>query len=349
MAGKDWLTSFLERNRTLSIRRPQATSMSCSTSFNKTTVTAFFNNLKTVLTRYNFEANDIWNMDETGTTTVQVPDKVIATKGQRQAGSRKENKRRGRKRSTAILTDTPVKHTAADGIVSLGLSVINKLPAKELDKIFKNANELPSSQQGGNCTPETEDIGELLKEIANNRERIKKLENIVTTLTKLMLHFADNNGALENNDGEPNLGEDATVNSETPDPADEPEGDDDNGAVPSGTLAARSEDGNEDGILGFETDSNCTHGYTDFVIPTVHRRKMAKAQRRKEKRECAKPVAEEGCSSSLKAAVDPSMSEVSQNQVIIGASGLVLGLIITSAGVIYYKKKSTGRILVPSS
>ncbi|KAJ8273825.1 hypothetical protein GJAV_G00105920, partial [Gymnothorax javanicus] len=65
MAGKDWLTSFLERNKTLSIRRPQATSMSRSTSFNKTNVTAFFNNLKTVLTRYNFEANDIWNMDET--------------------------------------------------------------------------------------------------------------------------------------------------------------------------------------------------------------------------------------------------------------------------------------------
>ncbi|KAJ8263818.1 hypothetical protein GJAV_G00141640, partial [Gymnothorax javanicus] len=87
MAGKDWLTSFLERNRTLSIHRPQATSMSRSTSFNKTNVTAFFNNLKTVLTRYNFEANDIWNMDETGTTTVQVPDKVIATKGQRQVGA----------------------------------------------------------------------------------------------------------------------------------------------------------------------------------------------------------------------------------------------------------------------
>ncbi|KAJ8273447.1 hypothetical protein GJAV_G00101720 [Gymnothorax javanicus] len=87
MAGKDWLTSFLERNRTLSICQPQATSMSRSTSFNKTNVTAFFNNLKTVLTRYNFEANDIWNMDETGTTTVQVPDKVIATKGQRQVGA----------------------------------------------------------------------------------------------------------------------------------------------------------------------------------------------------------------------------------------------------------------------
>ncbi|XP_061087461.1 H-2 class II histocompatibility antigen, E-S beta chain-like [Conger conger] len=46
---------------------------------------------------------------------------------------------------------------------------------------------------------------------------------------------------------------------------------------------------------------------------------------------------------------DPNMSEVKRNKVIIGASGLVLGLIITIAGVVYYKKKSTGRILVPSS
>uniref|UniRef100_A0A8C1RZJ0 HTH CENPB-type domain-containing protein n=1 Tax=Cyprinus carpio TaxID=7962 RepID=A0A8C1RZJ0_CYPCA len=66
MAGKDWLTSFLERNITLSIHRPQATSMSRSTSFNKTNVTAFYNNLQTVLARYLFEAKDIWNVDETG-------------------------------------------------------------------------------------------------------------------------------------------------------------------------------------------------------------------------------------------------------------------------------------------
>ncbi|KAI1886080.1 hypothetical protein AGOR_G00210340 [Albula goreensis] len=46
---------------------------------------------------------------------------------------------------------------------------------------------------------------------------------------------------------------------------------------------------------------------------------------------------------------DPSMPEAERNKVIIGASALVLGLIITIAGVVYYKKKSTGRILVPSS
>uniref|UniRef100_A0A8C9W9T2 Ig-like domain-containing protein n=1 Tax=Scleropages formosus TaxID=113540 RepID=A0A8C9W9T2_SCLFO len=46
---------------------------------------------------------------------------------------------------------------------------------------------------------------------------------------------------------------------------------------------------------------------------------------------------------------DPSTLDGERNKVIIGASGLVLGLILSLAGVIYYKKKSTGRILVPTS
>nr|AGV52144.1 MHC class II beta antigen [Megalobrama amblycephala] len=45
---------------------------------------------------------------------------------------------------------------------------------------------------------------------------------------------------------------------------------------------------------------------------------------------------------------DPSLPESERNKIAIGASGLVLGIIIAAAGLIYYKKKSTGRILVPS-
>ncbi|XP_048882975.1 H-2 class II histocompatibility antigen, E-S beta chain-like [Brienomyrus brachyistius] len=46
---------------------------------------------------------------------------------------------------------------------------------------------------------------------------------------------------------------------------------------------------------------------------------------------------------------DPSVPEGVRNKVIIGTSGLVLGLVLSIAGFVYYKKKSTGRILVPSS
>ncbi|XP_039677625.1 uncharacterized protein LOC120572363 isoform X2 [Perca fluviatilis] len=73
MAGKDWFASFMERSGSLSIRRPQATSNSRLTSFIRTNVAAFFANLKMVLDRHSFQAKDIWNMDETGVITVQVP------------------------------------------------------------------------------------------------------------------------------------------------------------------------------------------------------------------------------------------------------------------------------------
>nr|WOW72662.1 MHC class II antigen beta chain [Gymnocypris eckloni] len=45
---------------------------------------------------------------------------------------------------------------------------------------------------------------------------------------------------------------------------------------------------------------------------------------------------------------DPSLPESERNKIAIGASGLVLGIIIAAAGIIYYKKKSTGRTLVPT-
>nr|AAO19847.1 MHC class II beta subunit [Sander vitreus] len=46
---------------------------------------------------------------------------------------------------------------------------------------------------------------------------------------------------------------------------------------------------------------------------------------------------------------DPSMPESERNKLAIGASGLILGLVLSLAGFIYYKRKARGRILVPSS
>ncbi|KAM4564630.1 H-2 class II histocompatibility antigen, E-S beta chain [Fundulus diaphanus] len=46
---------------------------------------------------------------------------------------------------------------------------------------------------------------------------------------------------------------------------------------------------------------------------------------------------------------NPSMSESERNQLAIGASGLILGLVLSLAGFIYYKRKARGRILVPTS
>ena len=43
--------------------------------------------LADVIERYSFDACDIWNMDETGVTTVQTPDRVVARRGVKQVGS----------------------------------------------------------------------------------------------------------------------------------------------------------------------------------------------------------------------------------------------------------------------
>ncbi|XP_029932310.1 H-2 class II histocompatibility antigen, E-S beta chain-like [Myripristis murdjan] len=46
---------------------------------------------------------------------------------------------------------------------------------------------------------------------------------------------------------------------------------------------------------------------------------------------------------------DPSLPESERNKIAIGASGLILGLILSLAGFIYYKRKMKGRILVPTN
>lgn len=87
MAGEVWLKLFMERHPILSLRLPQATSIARATSFNKTNVATFFENYTGVLAKHTLDAKDIWNVDETGTTTVQKPDRVIARRGEKQVSA----------------------------------------------------------------------------------------------------------------------------------------------------------------------------------------------------------------------------------------------------------------------
>ena len=87
MAGEEWFHSFMNRNPLLSVRVAQATNLSRATSYNKTNVEAFYENLQTVLDRYTYKSQDIYNVDETGVTTVQKPNKIVARRGIRQVGA----------------------------------------------------------------------------------------------------------------------------------------------------------------------------------------------------------------------------------------------------------------------
>lgn len=83
-AKDGWRRGFMERHPALSLRKPESTSLSRSTAFNKFKVDQFFSNLQKVFERFKFPPERIFNLDETGVTTVMKTVKVVSKTGKKQ-------------------------------------------------------------------------------------------------------------------------------------------------------------------------------------------------------------------------------------------------------------------------
>jgi len=86
MAGEDWAAGFLKRNPELSLRCPEPTSLSRLSGFNWVQVNRFYGVLEEQLATKKFSPQQIYNVDESGITTVQNPGKILAKKGCKQVG-----------------------------------------------------------------------------------------------------------------------------------------------------------------------------------------------------------------------------------------------------------------------
>lgn len=88
IAGKGWMVGFLKRHPELSIRKPEATSGNRARGFNKVAVSQFFKLLGELVEKYQFTAERIFNVDETGVTAnPKGTSKITATKGRQQVGA----------------------------------------------------------------------------------------------------------------------------------------------------------------------------------------------------------------------------------------------------------------------
>lgn len=84
-ATKTWYYGFMSRHKEFSLRTPEQTSLNRVKAFCRENVDNFFENLDQVV--HQFSESSIWNMDETGFSTVPSSmGKIISLKGLKRVG-----------------------------------------------------------------------------------------------------------------------------------------------------------------------------------------------------------------------------------------------------------------------
>lgn len=87
-AGKKWYYSFMKRHPNISLRQPESISIARCKGFNRTNVNGFFDLLENIVDENKLDALSIYNVDESGFSTVQKKcSKVLAKRGKHQIGA----------------------------------------------------------------------------------------------------------------------------------------------------------------------------------------------------------------------------------------------------------------------
>lgn len=86
MADNEWYLGYMKRHQRLSLRKPEATSIGRVSAFNESNVKAFFENYQRIANIVQLHPSRLWNIDETGVTTVHKPQRVVCRRGRKQIG-----------------------------------------------------------------------------------------------------------------------------------------------------------------------------------------------------------------------------------------------------------------------
>ncbi|XP_040573751.1 uncharacterized protein [Lepeophtheirus salmonis] len=86
MAGVKWLQGFRSRHAVLSLWKPEKTSIARASAFTRYNIAKFFELLNDVFGKYKFPSHRVYNLDESGFSTVQNTRAVFAERGKKQVG-----------------------------------------------------------------------------------------------------------------------------------------------------------------------------------------------------------------------------------------------------------------------